>query len=172
MKTLISAGVLALLATSAMAEDWTGGYIGGGLGYADVNLSAGLAGGNNGTMGLHAGYNYDYGEWVIGGEVEYDWTSIGLAGGVTTLDNLTRLKFKLGYDFGPTLVYAVAGGAWAYTDNRGDDSGWLAGVGLGYEVNPRWMISGEVLYHDFSNFNGTGVDVDATSFNLRASYRF
>lgn len=172
MKTLLSATAIVLLAAPGFAGDWTGAYGGFGVGYADVNLSGGLAGGDGGAAGLHIGYNHDFGDWVLGGEFEYDWTDIGFGGVAVNLDNVSRLKLKLGYDFDQVLAYAVVGGAWAYTDVAGSDNGWLAGLGVAYEIKPQWMISGEVLYHDFSNFNGTATDIDATSFAVRLSYRF
>ncbi|MEP1935043.1 MAG: outer membrane beta-barrel protein [Paracoccaceae bacterium] len=174
MRTLIAASAFALTATSSFAGDWTAGYAGVGLGYADVGLSAGLSGGNGGAGGIHGGYDYDFGDWVIGGELEYDWMSIGVASGAADLDNVGRLKFKVGYDLEDWLVYGVVGAARAYTSSNaiGNDNGWLAGVGAAYQVGPQWAISGELLYHEFSDFNNTGVDVDATTFNVRASYRF
>ncbi len=172
MKTLVAAGAMALMATSSFAGDWTGGYAGAGLGYGDVGLSGGLSGGNGGTVGLHGGYDYDFGDWVVGGELEYDWTSIGLASGAADLDNVGRLKLKVGYDLDQWLFYGVAGLARAYTNNLGNDNGWLAGIGASYLITNDWAVSGEILYHDFSDFNGTGVDVDATTLNVRASYRF
>jgi outer membrane immunogenic protein len=33
-------------------------------------------------------------------------------------------------------------------------------------------LGGEVLYHEFDNFKDSGVDVDATTFQIRANYRF
>jgi hypothetical protein len=50
MKTLIAASAIALTATSTLAGDWTGGYAGAGLGYADVNISGGISGGSGGTQ--------------------------------------------------------------------------------------------------------------------------
>jgi outer membrane immunogenic protein len=172
MKALIAASAIALTATSTLAGDWTGGYAGAGLGYADVNISGGISGGNGGTAGLHGGYDYDFGDWVVGGELEYDWMSIGLASGAANLDNVGRLKLKVGYDFDDWLFYGVVGAARAYTDTLGDDTGWLAGIGAAYLIAPQWSVGGEILYHEFSDFNGSTADVDATTFNLRASYRF
>ena len=172
MKTLIAAGAMALMATSSFAGDWTGGYAGAGLGYGDVTVSGGIEDGTGGTAGLHGGYDYDFGDWVVGGELEYDWMSIGLAGGAVDLDNVGRLKLKVGYDLDQWLFYGVAGLARAYTNNLGNDNGWLAGIGASYLITNDWAVSGEILYHDFSDFNGTGVDVDATTLNVRASYRF
>ncbi len=172
MRVLVASAAMAIVGSTAFAGDWTGGYVGAQVGYLDVEPSGGLASGDSVAGGVHAGYNYDFGDWIIGAEAEYDWSSAEIGGGAATVENVFRLKAKVGYDFGAAFGYAVAGGARAYTDNLGDDDGWLVGAGVAYEVTPQWVVSGELLYHEFSNYNGTGVDVDATSLNLRASFRF
>ncbi|MHA6262088.1 outer membrane protein [Arenibacterium sp. CAU 1754] len=171
MKTLISAGIMALMAGPTLAADWTGGYLGLGVGYGDVSVSGGVQGGNDVTYGIHGGYDYDFGDWVVGAELEYDRADIAIAGGAQNVDNVGRLKFKAGYDFGSTLGYLVLGAARAST-TLGNDTGAIYGLGLAYQVNPQWTVSGEVLRHDFNNFNGTGLDVDADTINVRVSMRF
>ena len=172
MKTFISACTIALMATSSFAGDWTAGYAGLGVGYGDVDLSAGLPGGNNSIYGIHGGYDYDMGDWVIGSELEYARTNIDVGNGASTLDNVFSLKVKFGYDFGPALGYALVGGTRAYTNNIGNDTGGLYGLGLAYQVNPQWTISGEYVRHYFDDFNNSGIDVDADAVSLRASFRF
>lgn len=172
MRTLLSAGAIAVMATSAFAGDWTGGYVGLGFGYGDVDVSGGVPGGDDYTYGIHAGYDYDFGDWVVGGELEYDWMDIDIANGAVTLDNVARLKVKVGYDFGPAMSYLIAGSAKAYTSGAGDDSGYLYGIGAAYAFTPQWMLSAEYLRHEFSNFDSSGLDVDADTVNLRASFRF
>jgi opacity protein-like surface antigen len=153
--------------------DWTGGYAGLQLGYADADATTagGLnLNGDDTTYGVHVGYNYDFGQWVVGGEVDYDSTDIDLAG-AATVDDVTRLKFKTGYDLGRTLVYATAGAAHVST-SIGDDTGAFGGLGMNYAVSDQFLIGGEVLYHDFSDIDGAGTDADATTVTLRGSFRF
>lgn len=171
MKMLITAGALAILAGPSFAGDWTGGYVGLGIGSADVSISGGVPGGDDFTYGVHGGYDYDFGDWVIGGELEYDRAKIAIAGGTEQVDNVGRLKFKAGYDFGQALGYVVVGAARADT-TLGNDTGAIYGLGLAYQVSPQFMLSGEVLRHDFNNYNGSGLDVEADSVNIRASFRF
>ena len=52
------------------------------------------------------------------------------------------------------------------------DWGWVAGVGVDYMVNEAWLVGAEVLYHDFSNFDDTGIDLNATTIKARVAYRF
>ncbi len=104
MKTLLTAGAIALMASTAMAGDWTGGYVGAQLGYGKVKPSGGIADGSGGIYGIHAGYDYDFGDWVLGGELDYDRLKIDVGSPTAaTADYVTRAKLRLGYDFGNAL---------------------------------------------------------------------
>lgn len=153
-----------------VSGDWTGGYGGVQLGYGSVNATGGLDG--DGVIGgLIAGYDYDFGQFVLGAGVDYDVTDIDI-GGATTLESVARLKLRAGYDLGQGLIYATAGGARAETSTLGRDNGWFAGAGYEQKITDSLSLGGEVLYHQFDDFNGTGVDVDATTVQVRAMFRF
>ncbi|ASM72564.1 MULTISPECIES: outer membrane protein [Roseobacteraceae] len=166
---VIEAPVIVPATPAYTGGDWTGFYAGGQLGYADID-GTGAADGSGGTYGVHGGYNYDFGRFVLGGEVDYDQLDIDLGGGGTA-DNVARLKLKAGYDLGRTLVYATAGAARADT-SVGSDNGEFYGLGVAYKVNDRFTMGGEVLEHSFDDIAGSGLDADATSFTLRGSYNF
>ena len=73
---------------------------------------------DTGVVGVHAGYNRDLGDWVVGAEVDYDRVDANLSrggAGGEELDSIARLKLRAGYDLGPTLLYATAGSARAET---------------------------------------------------------
>lgn len=159
-----------LASGAAVAQDWSGAYVGAQLGYLDVD-GPGAVDGDDVAYGLHAGYNYDLGSWVIGGELELDWTDVSLGGGAATVDRVFRAKVKLGYDAGAFLPYVTVGYADVDT-SLGSDGGGAYGLGAAYRINDQWSVSAEALYHDFNNINGTGVDADATSVNLRVSFNF
>ena len=146
-------------------SDWTGFYVGGQLGYceasgADEDVSGGLG-------GLHAGYLYDLGQWVIGGELDYDWADMSdTFGGVEVkVDEIARLKLIGGYDLGNGLLYATAG---AFNANLNasvgsletnvDDNGWLAGIGYKHKFTENWVGGVEALYHKASDFDDSGED--------------
>lgn len=150
--------------------EWTGFYAGLNLGYADISTNVPGVEGDNNTYGIHAGYDYDFGSFVLGGELEYDKTDIDLDGAVD-VDDVARLKLRGGYDLGNTLVYVTAGAARVST-SLGNDTGGFGGLGVAYKVTDRFTVGGEVLEHRFNDIDGTGVDADATTFNIRGSYRF
>lgn len=151
--------------------DWTGFYGGVQIGYANVDTNIG---GDDDAFigGLTAGYDFDLGQWVVGGSLDYDFTDADVAGGVAELENIFRAKVRGGYKIGQGLLYATGGYANADTDNLGSDDGYFIGGGYEYLVNEAFSIGGEILYHEFDNFNSTGADVDATTVQIRATYRF
>lgn len=173
MKQAILAAVTATAmgATPALADgDWTGFYAGIGVGNLDVDTNVGLSE-NDTAYGVHAGYRYDFGNWVVGGEFEYDRTSIDLAPGVE-VDRVYRLKGNVGYDTGPALLYVALGGADVDVTGVGKDRGTFIGLGAAYQVSRSAILGVEFLRHKFDNIDGSGVDADANSFNIRASLRF
>lgn len=152
--------------------DWTGFYTGLQLGYADADSATGALDGSDTSYGFHAGYDYDFGQFVLGGELDYDKTDISLGGGAGSIDSVARAKIRGGYDLGRTLVYATAGAARADT-SVGDETGPFVGLGVAYQVTDRYLVGAEVLEHRFDDVGGVaGNDIDATTFSIRGSYRF
>ncbi|MBF9032350.1 outer membrane beta-barrel protein [Rhodobacterales bacterium HKCCE3408] len=157
--------------------DWTGFYVGGQLGFGDVNTDGAANVDGDGVLGgVHAGYNWDFGNVVLGAEVDYDTSDIELDGGAGTIDDVARARLRAGYDFGNgVLAYGALGGAYAGATIGGveqEDTGWLAGAGVAYDMGNNWVVGGDVTYHQFDDFDGTGVDVDVTTATARVSYRF
>ena len=148
---------------------WTGGYAGVQLGYADVDGS-GAANGEDGLYGVHIGYRYDFGTFVLGGEIDYDAADIEL-NGAATIDSVARLKLQAGYDFGEVLGYVTAGIADVDT-TLGSDTGEFYGIGFAYQINERYTFGAELLEHEFDNIGGTGLAADATTLTVRGSIRF
>ncbi|QBY00637.1 porin family protein [Rhodophyticola sp. CCM32] len=168
--------VVAQPAPTYVGNDWTGFYGGGQLGYGDVGTSgAATVDGDGGFVGLHGGYMWDFGNAVIGAEIDYDSSEIELDAGAGSIDDIARLKLRAGWDAGNILYYGTVGTAAASANIGGvdyDDTGWLAGAGLSYDLGNNWVVGGEVLYHEFEDFDATGIDVDVTTVSARVSYRF
>lgn len=160
-----------------MGNDWTGFYVGGQLGYGqlDANTTTDPSEPDGVIYGVHAGYNYDFGSIVLGGEVDYDLTDISFDTPDSDLDGVLRAKAKLGYDAGAFMPYVTAGYAQAQTsgDLDGDTDGTFAGLGLSYMMSDSILLGGEVLQHQFEDVaDNDGLDVDATTLTLRASFKF
>ena len=160
-----------------VSTDWTGFYAGGQLGFGRLDSDA-IEDDDDPTgllYGVHAGYNYDFGNIVLGGELDFDLTNIEIDTPASEVDSVARAKAKLGYDAGAFMPYLTAGVARVQTtdDLDGETDGSFAGLGLSYLVTDSLIVGGEVLRHQFEDFADIdGVDVDATTLTLRASFRF
>ena len=157
--------------------DWTGFYAGGQIGYGQLDSDAinDSDDPSGAIYGVHAGYNYDFGSLVLGGELDFDGTSIEADDPATEVESVARAKVKLGYDAGVFMPYATAGVARVQTSDAldGETDGSFAGLGLSYLLSDTLIVGGEVLQHQFEDFaDNDGVDVDATTLSLRASFRF
>ncbi len=156
--------------------EWGGFYAGAGLGYGDISSSTDTLDGDGILGGLQAGYRYDFGTAVVGGELEYDITDISL--GATAgdqLNSVARLKAMAGADLGRFLVYGTAGFAHADADVGAaslSDDGWFAGLGADYALSDRLTVGAEVLTHKFDDFDASGIDLDATTAKARVNLRF
>jgi opacity protein-like surface antigen len=155
--------------------DWTGAYAGGQLGYGDIDSNGAGLDGNGFLGGVHFGYRWDFGQFVFGTELDYDFADIDLGGDTGSLDDVARVKLIGGADLGQSLVYATTGAAYATATVGGadlSDDGWFYGAGLTYAINDQWTLGGELLQHNFDNFDGTGVDLDALTATARVGFRF
>ncbi len=157
------------------SPNWTGFYAGGQLGYANIDTNVNGVDGDGLIGGLVAGYDYDLGNWVIGAGLDYDWTDVTLSnplGATADVDSIWRAKLRGGYKLGNGLLYATAGYANADISGAGDDDGYFVGGGYEHMVTQNISLGGEVLYHEFDNFNSSGTDVEATTAQVRATFRF
>lgn len=158
-------------------SDWTGFYAGGQLGYGQLDSDALTEDPDGLLFGAHAGYLYDLGSWVIGGELDIDGTDIEDETADVALDTVTRAKLRVGYDAGNWLPYVTGGIAQARTSSGAaafdtDDTGAFGGLGVEYRLSDSLRVGGEVLQHQFEDYDGTGVDIDATTATARVSFQF
>lgn len=178
------------------ASDWTGFYVGGQLGTlradteflatefdptapagdtVDVEVDGSFA-------GIHAGYMYDLGSLVVGGEFDFDaidFDDITATYNGTSVtesaegsdDTVARLKLRAGYDAGRFLPYATAGVA---RIDSGDENtnGSFYGAGVAFAATDSILVGGEILQHKFDDAFDSGTDIDIISISLRASYKF
>ena len=146
----------------ASGTDWTGFYLGGSLGTADVN-DGDLDGQG---LGIHGGYNYDLGNIVLGGELDYSRVQFDDSDAEA---DVLRLKGRVGYDAGNFLPYVTAGFAQIDSDDLGLDSedGAVYGVGADFAVTDNVLVGAEFLRHDFDD-----ADTEVDTFGVRASFKF
>jgi outer membrane immunogenic protein len=156
--------------------DWSGAYAGAQIGYGDVDSNGAGLDGYGALGGVHAGYRWDMGNFVAGAELSYDKANIDL--GATAgdeLDDVTALKLTAGREFGNSLVYGALGAAHASASVAGadlSDNGLVYGLGMDYAISERMTVGGELLRHDFNDFDASGVDLDATTLKAKVALRF
>ncbi|MGX9351672.1 outer membrane protein [Shimia sp. W99] len=174
MKTaslLTAVALVGAMATPALATDWTGFYGGAQLGFGE-SQSAGVRD-DNAFGGLQAGYNYDFGDWVAGGEIEYRRPDNRL--GFGTFDESVALKGRFGYDFDGTLFYGTAGvtrGSVSTGAGSMTDDGFVYGFGVERMLSNDWSVGLEVLKAEYNSFGTTGRRLEDTSAALKFNYRF
>lgn len=160
-------------APMAPSADWSGFYLGASAGQADIEISDDDGDyDEDGTFyGLHAGYNYDMGSLVLGGEVEYvSSTFEDTATSVGDVEATSlRLKGRVGYDLGSFLPYVTAGVATIDSDDVGYDNenGYVYGLGADFAVTPSILVGAEFLRNEFDD-----IGLEGSSMGLRASFKF
>lgn len=175
------------------AWSWTGIYgglhAGGGWGMTDWKSADGTlaaastfgfpgAGQANGSIaGGQLGFNYQFGTWVVGGELSASWSNLdGFARCATTtvgptsyvchsrIDALAMATGRLGHTFGNLMVYSLAGFAVAKEKHDayqafGTDlfsgsatrTGYVLGSGVEYGMTPAWSAKLEYNYIDLGS---------------------
>ena len=157
--------------------DWSGAYVGAQVGYGNMNSDGAVNDSGDGALGgVHAGYQYDMGSLVLGGELDYNAADIKLDNNNGSIDKLARLRGKVGYDLGRTMVYGTAGAAYGEINLAGtsfDENGYTVGAGVDYMLTDNVILGGELNYQKFTDVGGTaGNDVDATTVQAKVSYKF
>lgn len=163
-----------VVAPPPAAERWTGPSVGLQFGYIDVETSGAAAlEGDDTLIGLRAYYDYDFGQYVLGGGIQYDTTGVDL-GGVTEVESVLRAGLRGGWDFGSSWLYGTAGLARVETSAAavGDSSGYFAGLGYELFVAEQVTIGTEVLYHEFDDFDLGGLEAEATTASVSVNFRF
>ncbi|WP_226780719.1 outer membrane protein [Oceaniglobus trochenteri] len=161
-----------VIAPAFSGGDWTGGYVGANLAYGGANQDVD---GNGAVGGVQAGYLYDFGQFVLGGELGLNAADVEFDGGAGNADTLHTLKLKGGYDVGRTLIYGTVGAAQSsgtYLGTDYDETGYLLGAGVDYMLTDSVSLGGEVNHSRFEDINGTGDDIGITTVGANVNYRF
>ena len=162
--------------TSAKMSDWTGWYAGAQYDFIDGDATVGGAFDGK-VYGIFGGYRHDFGDFVIGGELDYSVGDITAVGGPTLdIDALLRVGVEVGYDAGPALIYATLGYATmdlSAPGVSGEVDGVFYGVGADFMVSDRVSLGLEIIRDDFDSVGGlAGNDLEMTSVGLNVSFRF
>src|SRR5262245_43046563 len=184
--------------------DWTGFYIGGHVGGAFTGDNTFQSSDARFLGGVQGGFDYQFApNWVMGLEAQYSWLPTNRngvlfpAGTLVTsnTDQLGSVTGRIGYTWGPALLYAKGGYAWrnndlgvsaggapaAFTGTGNRKDGYTVGAGLEYMFAPNWSAKAEYQYYHFGNttFTAGPADVVGTRFRndehtakVGVNYRF
>lgn len=167
------------VSTAAGANAFSPGFCGGMA--TSTAPGTGCRDDNDGVeAGVRAGYDMQFGNFVVGALAEYSVNDVqdSVTGFSTTpafytftreLESTAAARLKLGYAYGPALIYGTGGYAYGKFENKfrtsnqansftetseGDDGdGWQAGGGVEYALGRGLTVNGEYLY--------TSLDVDS-----------
>ena len=131
------------------------------------------------ALSLHAGYNLQFNDFVVGAEADY----INMVSNFKvlptfipsdlTVNTLASARLRLGYSLGSFLPFITGGVAYATTNIRGlEGYGVVGGVGVDYKVNETFVLGAQYMKYNFKDFGGDPVEVDADIFNVRLSAQF
>lgn len=172
--------------------DWSGAYIGVQGGYVWTNIALAGAGNRNfngPTLGVHAGANWQMGQFVLGveGDVNYVWNSITAAFGGPAItvgtDWQGALRARFGYALDRTLIYGAGGVAITHGYARMAGAavtqtftGWTIAAGVEHAFGRNWTARAEYRYADYgSGTFGLGIGslrVRESALRIGASYHF
>jgi outer membrane immunogenic protein len=160
----------------AVVYNWTGFYIGGHVGGAFAGDNSLQSSDARFLGGVQAGFDYQFApNWVLGAEAQYSWLNNGTNNGVTfpgatvvtgnVANQIGSVTGRVGYTWGPGLLYAKGGYAWRDGNNIGvtvggapqgftatnSKDGYTVGAGLEYMFAPNWSAKAEYQYYNFGN---------------------
>jgi outer membrane immunogenic protein len=184
----LAATLSLVLAGTAHATDWTGGYLGVAMGYADANdaWDQGGAPGDpalspeGGSFSVYAGYGVDLAGLVLG--LEGDLSFPDLSDNATCdvliectfdVELMTSLRGRAGVALGPVLLYGTAGIALGYIATDTNEvggfsasrtlSGYTVGVGSEIQLADSLRLGIEYRHSDYGDAD---VDLGAPSANV------
>ena len=140
--------------------NWGGGYAGLNVGYewGAITNSSGSPSGLEG--GLQAGYNWQSGQFVFGGETDIQVTGADDTFAPWKFANpwFGTLRGRAGYAMNNVLFYGTFGlaygqikGTFLGLDESKTHVGWAGGLGMEVGFTPNWSAKIEYLYMDLSN---------------------
>jgi outer membrane immunogenic protein len=151
--------------------NWTGFYIGinggGGFGRSQWDSTGGFNT-SGGLVGGTVGYNYQFGQGVVGLEGDIDWADINgttnnlCAFGCKTSDHwLSTVRGRLGYAADRFMPFITGGAAFGdirastpgFAGGNQTNAGWTVGAGLEFAIAGNWTAKAEYLYVDLGKFN-------------------
>ncbi|MCI5077615.1 porin family protein [Oricola sp.] len=145
--------------------DWSGLYAGAQLGGGTVDVD-GVGDDTAIVGGVHAGYLFQRGSFVVGPEVDIDMTGWDVGG--TDVDAVAHAKLRAGVAADRLLVTGSVGYGHMWADGE-SDGGLTAGAGVDYAITDHVTGGADYLYTDIET---SGPDVTSHTIRTRLGYKF
>jgi len=168
------------------AYSWTGPYLGGNLGYDWGSISNNPARPSGFAGGVQGGYNWQTGQFVLGGEADIQLSGASDTFAPWKFSNpwFGTLRGRAGYAISNFLIYGTAGVA--FGELQGEtigllseshtNVGWTAGLGVEAGFAANWSAKAEYLFVDLANstfaLTGTNNGLSASMLRLGVNYHF
>ena len=165
--------------------NWSGGYVGANFGYQWGSVTHFPASPAGPMGGIQAGYNWQSGQFVFGGETDLQTTGADDTFGAYKFSNpwFGTARGRAGYAMNNILLYATAGLAYGsgkvefagLTESHAS-FGWTGGAGIEVGFTPHWSAKAEYLYVDLSDkgyvLTGVSNGIQANMLRFGVNYRF
>jgi len=146
--------------TQPVMYSWAGPYVGASLGYQWGSITNNPTRPNGVEGGVQGGYNWQYGQWVFGGEADLQLSGASDTAGAWKFANpwWGTVRGRGGYAMNNILLYGTAGFAFGGVNATNAfgateshlTSGWTGGVGAEVGITPNWSAKFEYLYVSLS----------------------
>jgi outer membrane immunogenic protein len=193
-KSVFAAAVLAwaLVSGAASAQQpigryWQGAYVGANLGYQWSGLSNNSAKPSGILGGAQGGYNWQFGQFVVGGETDFQFTDADDKFAAWKFSNpwFGTLRARAGVTVANLLLYGTVGLAYGNLklENVGSQvteshtsTGWTGGLGVEAALMGNWSARVEYLYVNLGDNNfvltGTSHSIDSNIIRVGVNYHF
>lgn len=166
------------------AYNWMGPYVGANVGLQWGNITRNPTEPSGAAVGVQAGYNWQSGHLVIGGETDIQWSNADDVIAPWKFSNpwFGTARARVGYAWNNVLLYGTGGFAYGgiELDTRGLEQnrthyGWALGAGAEVGLTPNWTAKVEYLYFDLANrpyFIGTANGLESNLVRVGVNYKF
>ena len=164
---------------------WIGPYLGGNIGYQWGDVTNSIASPSGAGGGVQGGYNWQFGQFVIGGEADIQASGAGDTFALWKFSNpwFGTLRGRAGLAMNNILLYGTGGLAFGNVRAQAlnltethSAAGWTLGVGAEIGITANWSAKAEYLYVNLNNnqFALTGLPngYQFSVVRLGVNYRF
>jgi outer membrane immunogenic protein len=171
--------------TPVSRYDWTGGYFGLNVGYQWARVTNLGARPQGPAGGAQAGYNWQVGQFVFGGETDLQLSGAGDTFAAWQFSNpwFGSVRGRAGFAMNNVLFYATAGLGFGELKAQIGGAveskrhlGFNAGAGMEVGLARNWSARAEYLFMDLSDrgyvLTGANNGFEANQLRLGVNYRF